>query len=173
MSDRAIMNELRTATQSYPEWADYAALLDDENVGIHIAVMLEPFFSYLLDGKKTIESRFSKNAVAPYGKIAEGDLVFLKAGPVAGVFRASKVESITLRGDALDRLRVAKAKAICAEDDDFWAARADKRYATLIGVTDVRALPPVTIPKRDMRGWVVLNVGASLQKRPAEQPSLW
>jgi hypothetical protein len=32
-----------------------------------------------------------------------------------------------------------------AEDDEFWNARADKRYATLMGVDDVRALPAVAV----------------------------
>lgn len=34
---------------------------------IHLGIFNEPCLSYMLDRKKTIESRFSKNKIAPYG----------------------------------------------------------------------------------------------------------
>src|SRR3954452_18990778 len=156
MGEQRILDELHAATLEYEEWAALASVLTDPAVSVHVAVMLEPFLTYVLDGRKTIESRFAKNAIAPYQNISTGDLVLLKAGPVVGSFRVSSTQFVTLYDGALDRLRRQHGQAICAEEDEFWDARADKRYATLMGVHDVRRLPPVTIPKRDMRGWVVL-----------------
>ena len=62
-------------------------------ITIHIAIMVEPYLSRLLNGEKTIESRFSVNMVAPYKKIKEGDIVLLKktGGAIKGLFEASKV----------------------------------------------------------------------------------
>jgi hypothetical protein len=158
MTERQIMDELRAASHRHSEWAALAPLLDDPRVGVHLAVMVEPFLSYLLNGQKTIESRFSKNAIAPYRQVALGDLVLLKAGPVVGAFTVASVDFVTLlHGDDLARLRRNHAVALCAEEDEFWNARANKRYATLTGVSDVHKLSPISVPKRDMRGWVVLR----------------
>ncbi|MGH3940061.1 MAG: hypothetical protein ACRDTG_15795 [Pseudonocardiaceae bacterium] len=160
MTEQQIMEELRAASRKHSEWAVLAPLLDDPRVGFHLAIMVEPFLSYLLNGQKTIESRFSKNAIAPYGKVTMGDLVLLKAGPVVGAFTVSSVDFVTLHGDSLARLRRDYAAAICAKEDEFWNVRANKRYATLTGVSDVYKLPPVTVSKRDMRGWVVLRAAS-------------
>lgn len=159
MGEADMLTELRQACERDTAWAGLATLLDDTSLGVHIAVMVEPFLTYLLDGDKVIESRFSRNAIMPFRRISPGDLVFLKAGPVLGAFRASTTEFVELYDGEIDRIRNNYAEQICAYTDDFWHARADKRYATLIGVESVRRLPPVSIPKRDMRGWVIVRPG--------------
>ncbi len=35
----------------------------------HLAVMHEPYLSYVLEGRKTIESRFSRHRVAPFDQV--------------------------------------------------------------------------------------------------------
>ena len=41
--------------------------IDWQNAGaIHLAVVNEPHFRFILQGKKTIESRFSMHRAAPY-----------------------------------------------------------------------------------------------------------
>jgi predicted transcriptional regulator len=157
MTAQSIVGELHAAGRAYEEWAALTPILGDPTIGIHLAVMLEPFLTYILDGRKTIESRFSKNAIAPYERVAEGDLVLLKAGPVVGSFRVSSVECVVVEDKDFLRIRRIYGKAICAEDDEFWEARAGKRHVTLIGVSDVRRLTPVPVSKRDMRGWVTLT----------------
>ncbi|MGH8909846.1 MAG: ASCH domain-containing protein [Egibacteraceae bacterium] len=156
MSGQRIIDKLREASVRYGAWAAVPELLD-ETVGIHVAVMREPFLSFLFDGSKTVESRFSKNSITPYRRIAVGDLVCLKAGPVVGSFRASSTEFVALNDAEFERLRRDYRAAICAHDERFWAARADKRYTTLVGVEDVRRLTPVPISKRDRRGWMTLR----------------
>lgn len=44
----------------------------------HIAILRQPFFDMVLSGEKTIESRWSMNKVAPYGKVSVGDEILLK-----------------------------------------------------------------------------------------------
>lgn len=158
MSETVIMQQLAEAVTLDPGWRVLAPYFSGENqsFGIHLAVMVEPYLSYVLAGRKTIESRFSKNLIPPYMHIAPDDLVLLKAGPVVGAFRTASVECVDFDETAKRRLRQDYSDAICA-DDEFWGTRDDKNYATLIGIADVLNLPPVPIAKRDRRGWLVLR----------------
>ena len=45
---------------------------------IHLAIVNDPYYKYILEGTKTIESRFSNNRVAPYNKISPNDIVLMK-----------------------------------------------------------------------------------------------
>jgi hypothetical protein len=126
-------------------------------VSLHLAVLIEPYLTFILDGRKTVESRFSVRATAPYGCVERGDLVLLKqsGGPVVGAFTASSAWDYHLDPASWAELRRDFAGALCAQDG-FWEERAAAEYATLIRISDVRRLPPVPVPKRDRRGWVVL-----------------
>lgn len=123
----------------------------------HLAVMSEPFLSYVLKGKKTIESRFSRYKIAPYQKIQPGDLVLMKrsGGKVVASFVAGAVECIELSQEKLRHLNADYSDAICA-DDRFWEAQEHKQYVTLVEITRVAPVVNVQIKKRDRRGWVVL-----------------
>lgn len=44
----------------------------------HIAILRQPFFDMILNGTKTIESRFSMNKCAPYNMVKAGDIILLK-----------------------------------------------------------------------------------------------
>jgi hypothetical protein len=169
VSDLDILAALRHAAGQDPTWGQLPELAD-ERVGLHVAVMVEPFLTHLLEGRKTIESRFSQRATQPYGRVSVGDLVLLKSGPVVGSFLVATVQNLTLDAQVLAHLEQTHSEAICA-DENFWKDRATKRYATLLGVRQVRTLPPVPIPKRDMRGWVVLREAHS-GSRPQQQLEL-
>jgi len=155
--EQTILQELQTASRQYDDWAGLR-LFDKTNlVGIHVAVMSEPFLSYVLGGQKTIESRFSIPRIAPYGCVAVGDVVLLKNGPVVAAFTVTSVEQLGLDEQELQRLAKQFSKQICA-DDTFWQERRDKKYATLLGVGNVRRLTPIKVSKRDERGWVTVRV---------------
>ena len=157
MREPDILAELQDACNRDSAWMELAGLLLDDSINVHLAIMIEPFLEYLLTGRKVIESRFSRNAITPFGSVKANDLVFLKAGPVVGCFRVASAEFVILYEGELQRVRERYAEQICAETDEFWDARAEKRYATLISVAQVWRLPPVKVPKRDMRGWVVVR----------------
>jgi hypothetical protein len=163
VSNSTILDQLSRAVSIHPDWDRLAPYFAGGSCsrGIHLAVMVEPFLGYIMDGTKTIESRFSKNLIAPYRRISLGDLVFLKAGPVVGAFRASSVECVDLDDNERARLRENYSKEICA-DDAFWQDRDDRNYATLIGIEDVQPLTPVPVPKHDRRGWLVLRTPTSV-----------
>lgn len=48
------------------------------NKTIHLGIFSEPYLTYMLEGKKTIESRFSKNKIIPYNQITKDDIVIVK-----------------------------------------------------------------------------------------------
>lgn len=164
MSNSTILDQLSSAVTTHHDWDALTPYFLDRNCGsgVHLAVMVEPFLGYILNGVKIIESRFSKNLIPPYRQIAVGDLVLLKAGPVVAAFRASSVECVGLDDNERARLRNNYSTDICA-DDTFWNERDDKNYATLIGITDVRRLTPVHVPKRDRRGWLVLRAPRAVE----------
>lgn len=126
-------------------------------VSLHLAVLVEPYLGFILRGAKTVESRFSVRPGPPYQRVARGDIVLLKAsgGPIVGAFTASAVWSYRLDPSSWDEVRREFAVAMCAQDG-FWEDRSAAEYATLLRVSEVRRLHPMTIPKKDRRGWVVL-----------------
>lgn len=124
----------------------------------HLAVFVEPFLAHVLEGRKSIESRFSTRQCAPFRRVSVGDIVLLKeaSGPVRGVCEISKTWFFDLDSMPLSEVRERFAEDICATDDEFWRARETADYATLLKLRSVREVSPLRCPKRDRRGWVVL-----------------
>lgn len=125
---------------------------------VHLAVFIEPFLTYVLDGRKSIESRFSTRQCAPFRRVSVGDIILLKeaSGPVRGICEVAKTWYFDLESMPLSEVRERFADGICATDDDFWRAREKADYATLLKLRCVREVSPLSCPKRDRRGWVVL-----------------
>lgn len=125
---------------------------------VHLAVFTEPYLSYLLDGLKTVESRFSVNRCAPYQQVKTGDVLLIKraGGPVEAMCEVGAVWFYELQDDAWTIIREKFTKALCADDPSFWTDRSEAAYATLLTVKKLRKIDPVRCEKRDRRGWVVL-----------------
>ena len=141
------------------------------HVGVHLAIFVEPFLGFMLDGTKTIESRFALRRLAPYGQVSASDVVFLKAasGPVVGICQVGQVWNMTVDGlDDLASIRRRFGKAMRAESQDFWDSRRSAAFATLMKVSEVRTLRrPMSCPKKDRRGWVVLRESVRTVERIA------
>lgn len=151
-SSARMLTELQSAAKQLLDWKG-VNLASVPN--IHIAIMSEPFLSYVLEGKKTVESRFSLNRIAPYGKAHTDDIVFMKSGPIVGYFIVSWVKMFDLSEYPISEIAREYGTAICA-DEAFWKRKSDKRYVTLMGIKDVQALTPAKITKLDQRAWVSL-----------------
>lgn len=126
---------------------------------IHLAVFVEPYLQYVLDGKKTVESRFSVNRCAPYQRVMDGDVLLLKrsGGPVLGLCQVAQVWSYRLAPESWETLRRDFTEALCAQDPEFWKRRERAAFATLMLVRHVRRIEPFLVPKQDRRGWVILQ----------------
>lgn len=126
---------------------------------VHLAIFVEPYLSAVLDGRKTIESRFGVQKRPPYLRVQTGDIILLKrsGGPVMGVAIAQAVRFYQLSPTVLNRLRDEFAEALFAQDDEFWDARREKHFATLIDLEDPIAVDPFAFAKRDRQGWVTYD----------------
>jgi hypothetical protein len=154
-------NEIRRAVAEDSVWKDLLGTPGSRlpACGIHLAVFVEPFLRYVLDGSKTVESRFSVNRCAPFGKVSQGDVVLLKrpGGPVVGIARIGTVWSYELDEASWAVIRDRFASALRAQDSEFWQRRRGASYATLMLLDKVLALEPIEWEKRDRRGWVVVR----------------
>ena len=164
VQDSGGMAVLREALKGVPvssPWRDRIRTAIANHVGIHLGVFVEPFLEAILDGRKTVESRFGVHRSAPFDRIQAGDLILLKrsGGPVVGIAVAGEASFYELDAEKLEGIRDRYASQIYAEDDAFWEARADKRFATLIEIDDVTKIETVTVEKRDRRGWVTYQEG--------------
>lgn len=125
----------------------------------HLAVMHEPYLSLILAGRKTVESRFGKRQIAPYGQVSRGDVLLFKhqSGPVAALAEVRHADFYVLDPPTWELVRERFARSLCANDPTFWEQRRLARYATLMRLGAVRPIEPITVKKRDQRGWVVLH----------------
>ncbi len=126
----------------------------------HLAIFKGEGTEKILSGKKSIESRFSKAKIAPFGAVSSGDLVYIKpsGGEIIGQFRVKKViyfDGLT-QDDVLDiKKRYEKEISV---DEEYWLGKSKAKYASLIFIGNSARFitSPVKIPKKDQRGWVVL-----------------
>jgi hypothetical protein len=154
-------NAVRRAIAGDDLWASVLGVPGSElpTCGLHLAVFVEPFLGYVLDGSKSVESRFSINRSPPYGRVRSGDVLLLKqtSGPVVGVARVRTVWSYRLDNSSLQLIRERFASALRIQDPDFWERKRTAAFATLMAIGDVFAIEHVAWEKRDRRGWVVVQ----------------
>lgn len=141
-------------------WLTYLSLASRPSsvIGLHLAVFSRPFLSLILDGRKTIESRFSRIRCAPFDDVRDQDIILLKevAGPICGIALAKHAWFYDLAYEPLARIRERYGAAICG-DEEFWQSRRDASYATLIELAEPVSISAVPYEKRDRRGWVTLR----------------
>lgn len=124
---------------------------------VHLAIVNEPFLSYIKNCRKTIESRFTKNKIAPYYQIHEGDIICMKAAgkPIDSIFIAGELRFYENSPYVFNEIKDKYTNEICAYDDSFWETRKDKRFISLISIKQVIQLSkPFNVPKRDKRAWI-------------------
>ncbi len=127
----------------------------------HLAIFKGEAGEWILSGKKTIESRFSRVKNPPFGVIGSGDLVYIKPSgkEIIGQFRVKKViffdglsskDLISLEKEYGEGLQM---------DKNYWVDKGNCKYGTLIFIGDSSRFitSPVKFPKKDLRGWVVLE----------------
>ena len=162
LNDR-LVDELRRSTQKNNFWGGYLESLSTSAstpFSVHLAILLEPYLKFILQGSKTVESRFSRNRIAPYGAVHSGDVVLLKgsaAKAVSGICLVRRVWFYQLNSNKLELIRNGFATPLRADDSSFWEKHKSARFATLMRIAEVFPLPPIQVPKRDRRGWVVLR----------------
>lgn len=156
-----VINDLEDAVRDDSYWSGYLSSLSNKksaSFSIHLGVFIEPFLQYILDGKKTMETRFSIVRCAPYERVEGGDVILLKksGGEVVGLCQIRSARFYKLEKDSWDEIKTF-ARDICAEDPEFWEQRKKASFATLMRIHNVKIITPITVKKRDRRGWVILR----------------
>lgn len=165
---KTLLDTVATRLGGHEYWkrrVDAASNDPERALGVHLAVFVEPFLQYLLEGRKTIESRFSIHRRPPFGCVEPGDLILVKqsAGPIVALAEVSSVWYYELDASARDFIRSRFSEQLCIDDPDFWDAKAEACYATLMQLARVERLKPFACEKRDRRGWVVLRSTSEVQ----------
>ena len=132
---------------------------DQISVGVHLAIFVEPYLTAVLEGKKTIESRFAVTRRPPYNCVEAEDYILMKrsGGPVIGLALAKATHFYQLSPAVLADLRHRFSRQLFAQDESFWTQRADKQYATLIELEAALEINPLAVDKRDRQGWVTYD----------------
>lgn len=145
---------------------DYKALVDDilqYKVNVHLAIFSEPFLTYLLSGKKTLESRLSMNRMAPFGMVAKGDIVVVKksGGDICAIFRISEVQFYSkLNPEIIKRIDERYgSKILWNLDPAFLLSKADAKFLTLISISSLHRISGITTEKNDRGAWVTIRKG--------------
>lgn len=159
MSSEFFIEDLSKELENDPHWITDFEKLQKKRIALHLAVLHEPYLDLILEGKKTIETRFSIHRQAPFEQITKNDIILLKktSGPVVGLCRVSDAWFYELNQNSWDIIKNEFFKEILVKDQRFWEDKKNSSFASLIRVRDVHRLKqPLDFPKRDRRGWVVL-----------------
>lgn len=126
-----------------------------KNKTFHLGIFTQDYLTYMLEGKKTIESRFSKNKIAPYEKITKDDIVFVKksGGNVIAYFTIKEVLFFDLKETPIEQIKEKYNKDLCL-DDTFWENKKECKFATLIFIDQLIKVKPFSINKKGMQTWI-------------------
>jgi hypothetical protein len=132
---------------------------DCTDIGLHLAVFVEPYLGFLLKGTKTVESRFSTTRLPPFGRVNRRDVILLKesGGPVVGLCEVEDAWFYRLDSKSWRYIIEQFEAGLAVTDSRFWKERQNAEYATLIRIGKVRSTKPIEIAKKDRRGWVILQ----------------
>ena len=115
----------------------------------HLAILRQPFFDMVLNGEKTIESRWSMNKIAPYKKVNIGDEILLKltGQPATATAKVKDVKYYELTPDIVEDIRIKYGKQIGSDKFEDWESTLQKKYCTLIWLEDVKTIKPLEVPR--------------------------
>ncbi len=126
----------------------------------HLAIFQEPYYQYIIDGKKLKELRISKNQSHPYHRVAKNDIVYMKSvesNVIEYKFTVAFVESKKFKivPDETEDFLWKYCSVLCLTPE-FIKSKIGSRYATLIDISNVVKLKqPFWFHKRDQRSWIV------------------
>jgi hypothetical protein len=153
-----LIRTLRRELRKDAFWERKLAPQEAFSFTLHLAVLREPYLKFILEGKKTIETRFAKRPCAPFEKVGKGDVIMLKRTPgdVMGVCVVEEAWFYRVNARSLKLIKSEFGEAICAAPS-FWEERQTASVATLLLIGNVTRVKPLKVQKRDRRGWVVFK----------------
>src|SRR4051812_38618699 len=104
----------------------------------HLAIMSKETINQILSGQKSIETRFSKHHISPFGEVSIGDLIYMKppGDEVLGQFKALKVFYFEgLNPQDVEKIFKDWGKQIGIKgdfkNDQYFKSKLDSKYGTL------------------------------------------
>lgn len=160
---KVLLETLRLCVQGDPFWEPRFSSPETFGVGLHLAILNDPYLGYILEGRKTVEARFGIRRSAPYQRVYSGDILLLKraSGPILGLCEVAETWFYSLTPASWDAIRELFMQPLCMDQSDFWLSRRNARFATLMRIGQVRALEPLVCDKSDRRGWVIIRPAQS------------
>jgi hypothetical protein len=150
-----------SAMQTQPQWQERLLKWYHHQIEatLHLVILREPYLTRILIGQKRIESRFACDRRPPFDRVSTGDILLLKraGGPLAGLALAKQAISCALTPEVFNAIRRNYATDLAIDNDHFWERQTQKRFVTLVWMSEVCPLPPIPIPHRDRRGWVLIR----------------
>ncbi len=145
-------NEILNNLQEQLELKEWLNIKDKT---LHLGIFTEPYLTYILEGKKRVESRFSKKKIAPYEKIKKEDIVLVKksGGNILAYFTIKEVLFFDLQNISIEKIKARYNKELCV-NDTFWENKKESKYATLIVIDQIIKLKPFPINKKGMQTWI-------------------
>jgi ASC-1-like (ASCH) protein len=125
----------------------------------HLVILKKPYLDAILQGRKTVESRFYLTKQKWLSLIAPGDKLFLKAssGPVMATALVASMKIFdNLTAPQIKQLHSQYNQQILG-DEQYWQDKMNSRFGILVWLKDVRPIAPRFIKKADWRAWVVLT----------------
>ena len=113
----------------------------------------------VLNGEKTIESRWSMHKVAPYNKVSVGDKILLKetGKDVTATAKVKDVRYYELTPQIVEDIKIKYGKEIETEKFEDWQTTLQKKYCTLIWLDDVKKIKPIKVQRSNGAGWIALK----------------
>ena len=125
----------------------------------HLVILKKAYLDAILQGRKQVESRFSRVRGPAFGRVFVGDRLFLKvsSGPVCATARVAAVENF----EELTPRRIIELKQrynrYILGSDEYWGSKRSSKFGFLAWLEDVRCIEPVRIRKKDWRAWAILT----------------
>jgi len=128
-----------------------------------LVILKKTYVDAIIEGRKTIESRFYRTKHKWLSRIEKGDKLFLKvsSGPVAATAAVEAVKQFgNLTAGQITTLKDKYNRHILG-DEKYWLEKMNSRFGILVWLKDVQQIAPRFITKADWRAWVVLSPKAN------------
>jgi ASC-1-like (ASCH) protein len=125
----------------------------------HLVILKKPYLDAILEGRKQIESRFTKTKRPAFGRVLAGDKLFLKlsSGPVCATATVEAVKNFeNLTPGQIIEIKQ-RYNHYIKGSDEYWDSKMDSRFGFLVWLRDIKPIEPVRIRKKDWRAWVTLT----------------
>lgn len=125
---------------------------------VHIAIVDKNTINNICNKIKTIETRFSKNKIIPFGAVNTGDIIVLKesGGAIHGYFIAGSVNYV--KNFDILKLKNSYNNKVCASDK-YWESKLGAKYGTLIEcVNPIFEEVGIRILHKGMNGWIQIPI---------------